>query len=95
MSKQGQGMLQDSIGGLATVVALIAAFMGTPYLDRWTSEIAMEVVVSAYGYDFVPLARIIWTLLLGGVVFFLSRAVIALAIMIIASWGVMRFGAFL
>ncbi|MEO0384602.1 MAG: hypothetical protein AAF234_13735 [Pseudomonadota bacterium] len=95
MSNNGQGELQKAGAGLAATLALIAAFMGTPYLDRWTSDFAMGLVVSAYGYDFVPLARIIWTLLLGAVVFFFSRALIALAIMIIASWGVMRFGAFI
>ncbi len=95
MSKQGQGLFQESIGGLATVLALIAAFMGTPYLDRWTSDFAMGLVVSAYGYELVPLAKIVWTFLLGGLVFFISRAIVALAIIIISSWGVMRFGAFL
>ena len=95
MSKQGQGLFQESIGGLATVLALIAAFMGTPYLDRWTSDFAMGLVVSTYGYELVPLAKIVWTFLLGGLVFFISRAVVALAIIIISSWGVMRFGAFI
>lgn len=95
MSQKAQGSLQDSIDGLAALLALIAAFLATPMLDKFSSETAMNIVSSAYGQEYVPLARFVWTLLLGGMVFFITRALIALAIMIITASAIGRFGAFI
>jgi len=95
MTNQASNTLKESGAGFLNLVAVIAAFLATPYLDRLTSSYAVDLFANAYGPELAGMARFAWPFLLGGLVFYLCRMVLALAVMVIGSWLMMRMGAFI
>lgn len=95
MKSQATSMLHGSVMGFANVLAIVAAFLLTPVLDRHTVDFVVSTAIETYGSDIAWFARYGWMLSVGAMVFFLARAGIAIAIMLISSWAILRFGAVL
>lgn len=85
-------MFQNGIMGLANVLALIAAVLITPFVDQWSAPFVMNTFIAVYGPDFAGLFRLAWFFIAGAAVFFAAQAGIAIALMMLSSWAVLRFG---
>lgn len=92
LKNQAKGMFADSLSGLGSVIALLCAVAFTPEADKRTVDYVMTAAVQAYGYDFAWFFRAAWFVLLGAGIFYLARAMVAIALMLLTSWAVMRFG---
>lgn len=92
IQQRSQNMFTDSVEGLANILALICAILLTPSIDDVTGQWATQAFVKVYGTELSDLFRLVWFLVVGAGVFYLSRAGIALALMMISGWAVFRFG---
>lgn len=95
MKKEAANLAQSSVMGFANVLAIAAAFLATGPISSATASWVVESAVSSYGEDVAGFVRFGWMLTVAAGVFFLARAFIALALMFIVSFAVMRFGAFI
>lgn len=92
IQKKSQNMFTDSVEGLANILALICAILLTPSIDEVTGQWATQAFVKVYGAELSDMFRLVWFLVVGAGVFYISRAGVALALMMISSWAVLRFG---
>lgn len=78
--------------GLTNMLALLAAVLVTPMADGFSANWATGVFVSVYGPDFAGIFRMAWFVIVGAIVFFTARAGLAIALTLLSSWTVYRFG---
>ena len=83
---RGQKTIEDSMHGLATVLALLAALMCSGLIFEHTYDPAFNYLVDAYGDDsLAELGAFGFGVLSTATVFFLARIFIVLALTLIAS----------
>ncbi|MEM6712828.1 MAG: hypothetical protein AAF590_11185 [Pseudomonadota bacterium] len=85
-------MFQSSMDGLTNMLALLCAVMVTPLADGYSADWATRLFIGVYGPDFAGLFRMAWFFVVGAVVFFAARAGLAIALTMLSSWAVFRFG---
>ncbi len=78
--------------GLTNMLATIAAVMITPFANSLTVNWATGTFIDVYGADFAGLFRMAWFCITGAAVFFAARAGLAIALGLLSTWAVMRFG---
>ncbi len=90
-AQASQSIFMSSMTGLANVLALVSAFVGTPWLHSNTIGWVMNFIVSNYGYGFEGLTNVVWFLICAAFVFFVSRATVSTAIVMVAITIATRF----
>lgn len=78
--------------GLTNMLALLCAIMVTPMADGYSADWAVGLFIDVYGSGYGGLFRAAWFIIVGAIVFFAARAGLALALTLISSWAVLRFG---
>ena len=76
----GQTTFASSLQGLATLVAMVTAFLGTPALYGRTINWLQDYTYYNYGAGFEDLVAFTWFLMCGGMIFFLARATLSTAL---------------
>jgi hypothetical protein len=83
---KGQNGIEESLSGLAYTLALIAAFLMSGPIHEHTAPFAYQYLLGSYGSDDMAfLGMLIWDCLATAAIFFLSRALILLAFIFIAT----------
>jgi hypothetical protein len=83
---KGHGVIEQSMFGLASVLATIAALLASGWIHQFTAAYVYGLLLSSYGdVDMATLGMYLWDLLATAAVFFITRAIIVLAMMIIAT----------
>lgn len=84
-SNRGQKSIEDSLHGLASVLALIAAFLVMPQIYEFSAQPVYTYLLRSYGDESIAYLGIyVWTFLATACVYFLSRAMFVLALILIA-----------
>lgn len=82
---RGQSTVESSLHGMANMLAFIAAFMVAPQIFEHSADPVYGYLLNAYGdSSLAGLGVYVWTFLATAVVYFLSRAIFVLALMLIA-----------
>ena len=76
----GRSIFMSSVQGLANLLALICTFIGAPPLYSKTIGWMQSFTVQHYGYGYADLTALIWALICGGLIFFLSRMSLSTAL---------------
>ena len=85
-------MFQSSVDGLTNTLALLCAVVITPWADDQSVRWAVGMFTNVYGPDFAGIFRVVWFLVVGAVIFYASRAGLAIGLTMFSSWAVMRSG---
>lgn len=80
-----------SIQGLAVTSAIICTLLLTPFLGRWTEAFIAELVTDLYGPEWSSWGVVIWKVLLGGLVFYTTRAFLLAALVAVSIAVIQRF----
>lgn len=82
---RGQSTVENSLHGLASMLAFIAAFLVAPQVYDVSAQPVYEYLLRNYGdHTIATLGIYVWTFLATACVYFISRAVIVLSVMLIA-----------
>ncbi len=73
-------MFTGSVEGFANVVAVIAAFLGTPPLHRVSAGFIQDYTAAEYGEWLAEPVSFVWFCLIAAAVFFISRATLSTAL---------------
>ncbi len=85
VNSKAQGVVESSLYGFATILGLIAMILVTPALYSWSDDFVYRYLLSSYGdRSLAEIGTYIWGALIGGGIFFLSRAFFVLALLLIA-----------
>lgn len=83
--QRNRNSVESSLHGLASMVALVAAFLVAPQIFYASQEPVGAYLLSSYGNETLSeIGVYIWTGLTTACVYFLSRAVLVLGMMFIA-----------
>ena len=80
LGSRGESMFTSSMNGLANVIAVLASFLGTPWLFNSTIEWLHEYTARAYGYGYETPVSIVWFLSCSMLIFFTARATVSTAL---------------
>ena len=80
LGSRGESMFTSSMNGLANVIAVLASFLGTPWLFDVTIDWLHEYTARAYGYGFETPVSIVWFLACSLLIFFTARATVSTAL---------------
>lgn len=72
----GSGFFMASVALLANLIAIMAAFLGTPYLHAETLPFILRISTMHYGHGYEVAIFYAWFVIAGGFVFALTRAVV-------------------
>lgn len=78
----GRSLFMSSAEGLAKVLAMVAAFLGTPWLYEGTIGFIQEMIARSYGHGWTDFASIIWFCLCAGIIYFTAQATIGTALIV-------------
>jgi len=82
---RGQKSIENSLHGLAGMLALVAAFLVMPQIYEFTGDPVYNYLLDSYGDSSVAeLGKYVWTFLATACVYFFSRAIFVLALVLIA-----------
>jgi len=85
MQQKGRKTVEDSLQGLASMLALIAAFLVMPQIYEYTANPVHAYLFKSYGdYSLATLGTYVWTFLATACVYYFSKAMIVLSLMLIA-----------
>lgn len=76
----GQSIFMSSVQGLANLLAIICTFLGAPPMYSKTIGWVQGFTVQHYGYGWADITSLVWALICGGLVFFISRMSISTAL---------------
>ena len=76
----GRSVFMGSMHGLANVLALVAAFFGTPMVHGRTSAWVQDFVARHYGHGLADLTAFAWFVICALLIFFIARASIGTAL---------------
>ena len=79
-----QSIFMSSMIGVANILAVVAAFIGSPWLHSKTIGWVQSYIANHYGYGFEDITAFVWFVICAGFVFFTSRASISTAIVMTA-----------
>lgn len=77
-----QSVFVESVGWLATMLAVISTFLLTPKIYSWTIDWIVRYTSNNYGSGFEDFTAFIWGALLAATVFCLARATLSTSLMI-------------
>lgn len=80
--EMGRNVFMSSAQGLATTLAAVAAFLGTPFFYEKTISWVQTLTRQAYGYGFEELVSIVWFALCAFLIFFVSRMTVGTALIV-------------
>lgn len=81
----GRNTIESSLHGFASTLALIAAFLVCPQIYDLSNGPIYAYLLNAYGdQTLAQLGVYVWTIICTAAVFFLSRAMFVLALMLVA-----------
>ena len=86
----GGEIFMSSMKGLANILALVATFLGTGPIFTATKGWIYAFGVSHYGEASADLVTMLWGVIVAALIFFISRATLATAIMFGAVAVMMR-----
>lgn len=82
---RGQSSVESSLYGMGNMLALMAAFLVAPQIYALSAEPVYLYLLNSYGDpSLAELGSYVWTILATACAYFLSRALIVLALMLIA-----------
>lgn len=87
----GTSIFQSALNRLATVIAVLASFLGTPYVYRHTIDWLQEYVAAAYGYGYEDPVSIFWFIICSLLIFFTAQATLSTALIMGGAAIVTRF----
>ena len=70
----------SSLMGLANILAVIAAFIGSPWLYGKSITWVQTYIAHNYGYGFDDIVALVWAIICAGLIFFTARASISTAL---------------
>ena len=76
----GQSIFMDSVMGLANVLAVLAAFFGTPIAYAKSIHWVQTYTRQYYGYGFEDPVAIVWFCSCAALIFFLARTSVSTAL---------------
>lgn len=79
-NKAGKSMFLGSVNALGNVLAFIVTFLATPPAYSSTIYWVQDYTALHYGAGYEDITAVIWGLICGALIFFLSRATIATAL---------------
>lgn len=79
-----QSLFMSSMIGVANILAVVAAFIGSPWLYAKSIGWVQTYIVNHYGYGFQDITSFVWFIICAGFVFFTARASISTAIVMTA-----------
>ncbi|MCU7839801.1 MAG: hypothetical protein KZQ94_10545 [Candidatus Thiodiazotropha sp. (ex Troendleina suluensis)] len=82
---RGQSSVESSLYGMGNILALMTGFLVAPQIYALSAEPVYMYLLNSYGDpSLAELGSYVWTILATACVYFLSRALIVLALMLIA-----------
>lgn len=91
LGSRGESMFTSSMNGLANIIAILASFLGTPWLFDTTIGWLHEYTARAYGYGFETSVSIAWFTSCTMLIFFTARATVSTALVMGGAALVTRF----
>ncbi|MEM6277799.1 MAG: hypothetical protein AAF714_12760 [Pseudomonadota bacterium] len=79
-AQAGRGLFMSSITGLANLLAVVVAFLGTPPAYGRSIDYVQTLTAASYGNGFQDLVAFAWFWICAGLIFFLARASIGTAL---------------
>ena len=79
-AQAGRSIFMSSITGLANLSAVVAAFLGTPFMYGGTVGWVQELSRESYGHGLEGLVSFAWFGICAGLIFFISRASVGTAL---------------
>jgi len=76
---------------LASVTAVVVTLFATPWFTALSEEWAIGLLIYFYGPAYAYLLGLFWTLICGLIVFFVSRALLSIALLAGSTSILMRF----
>lgn len=86
-----RGVFLSSVNGLATVLALVIALVGAPFLYNVSAPHVLSLAQKTYGPELTSLIDLIWFCLMFPLTFFAARASVGVALLMSGSWIAYRF----
>ena len=86
-----QNMFANSMEWLANLLAFLAAFFAGPEVYFRTLPLVIKFAETRYGEGFGGAVQVVWFLLTFGLVYFASRAVLAIALIALFGSAALRF----
>lgn len=80
-----------SLEGLAQVMAVVAAYLGTPWLYGATIEWMQRYTLAGYGPGFEDLVTVSWFVICSLLIYFLARATLSTALVMGGAAIITRF----
>ena len=79
-AQAGRSLFMSSVTGLANLSAVVAAFIGTPFIYAQTVGWVQDLSRQGYGSGMEGLVGMAWFCICAGLIFFISRASIGTAL---------------
>jgi len=84
------GFLASSALNAATLVAIVAAFIGAPTLYKYSAPTVLTLVADGWGYEFMGLYDLGWRILTFLLIFLPTRTAVYLGVMALSTGAFMR-----